>query len=147
MKLFTKLFTTKSLLAASLGLGITAMVPTVASAHERVEVIRYDRDDCDFTRDVSFDQLPYRVRCAVERVGGGNRIDTLQFVRKYDREFFRVVIDRPGCDTLFRIDREGHVISSEEVRHYAPAPPRYSDRDRWEHERDRHDRYDDGRRY
>jgi len=114
--------------SAALSLGVSAAVPQFAAADNwwGRDHVRYDhrddwRHDREFDRDISIREVPDRVMDTADRERRGRRIESVQFVRRDGREFYRFRIDDPGRhdrDMDVRVAPDGRLLSVEEAARY-----------------------------
>lgn len=130
----------KSLIASAvLALGVSAVMPTFASADWRGDRRddRYDRRDDwrhdydrhdhryndDFDREISLRDVPRNVLESVDRVRLG-RVEAVQFVHRNGNFFYRFRIDdrHPrDNDVNIRVSPGGKIMSIEEARQCDPG--------------------------
>src|SRR5258705_1776384 len=67
-----------------------------------------------FERYVRYDDLPREVRRTCDDERGRNEIRSIQFVRRDNREFYRVIVDTRGDDLAIRINNVGKLLSIDE---------------------------------
>jgi hypothetical protein len=136
--------------SAALALGVSAAVPSLTQAapwRDRDDV-RYredarfrdrydhrdrdyrdsrvsDRDDCrDFDVDVSLRDVPRAVLATADCERHGNRIESVQYVRRDGKLFYRVRLDDPGPrdrDVNLRIQPGGRLLSIQEAEQCDPG--------------------------
>lgn len=71
-----------------------------------------------FERYVRYDDLPREVRRTCDDERGRNEIRSIQFVRRDNREFYRVIVDTRGDDLAIRINNVGKLLSIDEVEDF-----------------------------
>jgi hypothetical protein len=131
----------KSLIASAvLALGVSAAVPTLASADWRHDDWRHDREiredirhdqwahdhryiDDDFDRNISIREVPRNVLDTADYERHGLRIESIQFVHRNGNFFYRFRLDGPGRhdrDINLRISPGGKLMSVEEAGRIDP---------------------------
>jgi hypothetical protein len=121
------------IISAAVALGTPAVIPTVAHADpDRSD--RYDRNDHrdrdyrdrhyrDFDEDIDMRDVPRDVRETARRESRGRRIESVQYVHRDGKFFYRFRIDDPGWrdrDTNIRVAPGGRLLSVEEAGRYDP---------------------------
>jgi hypothetical protein len=137
--------------SAALALGVSAVVPSMTQAapwrgdrddvryrddaryrdrydHRDREYRDYrvnDRDDCrDFDVEVSLRDVPRAVLATADCERHGNRIESVQYVRRDGKLFYRVRLDDPGPrdrDLNLRIQPGGRLLSIQEAEQCDPG--------------------------
>jgi hypothetical protein len=133
----------KNLIASAvLALGVSAAVPSLASADWRRDDYRRDGDwrvredirrdqwahdhryiDDDFDRNISLREVPRNVLDTAEYERHGLRIESIQFVHRNGNFFYRFRLDGPGRrdrDINLRISPGGKLMSVEEAGRIDP---------------------------
>jgi hypothetical protein len=64
---------------------------------------------------VKYEDLPRAVRNALDQQRGNHEVKKITDVSRNGREFYRAIIDTRGDDSVVRIDRNGRVLSREDV--------------------------------
>ena len=115
------------LVSAALALGVSAAVPSIAradygrgyrDADRRWERDRHDhgRYERDFDVNVSIRDVPHAVRHTIDDLRRGRRIESVQYVRRDGKYFYRFRVDARGHeDVNFRINPGGRLLSVQEV--------------------------------
>jgi hypothetical protein len=66
---------------------------------------------------VKYEDVPRAVRNAIDSERGRYDVKRIDHVRRDGREFYRATIDsKGGEDTVIRVDREGRILSRDEIR-------------------------------
>jgi len=112
------------LATAVLTLGTTAMIAAPAMAdwrhdHRYYPPTRYERSDRwgrDFDYNISLREVPRRVLDTLADVSRGRPVESIQYVRRDGRTFYRFRVDRRhDTDLSFRISPDGRVLSVQEA--------------------------------
>lgn len=90
------------LLLGGAGLNFLATLPALAASRDREEWVKYN-------------DVPKDVQRALDRERRNHDIKRIDYVVRNGREFYRAIIDERGDDLVVRVDREGRVISREDV--------------------------------
>jgi hypothetical protein len=119
--------------SAALALGVSAAVPGAARADYgrdyrdsgrdyRDGDRRWDRDrhdhrvERDFDVNVSMRDVPHEVRHTIDDLRRGRAIESVQFVKRDGKYFYRFRVDARGRDDVnFRINPAGRLLSVQEV--------------------------------
>jgi hypothetical protein len=121
--------------SAALALGVSAVVPSITQAapwrdrddaryrdrydHRDRDYRVIDRDDYrDFDVDVSLRDVPPAVLATADCERHGNRIESVQYVRRDGKLFYRVRLDDPSPrdrDVNLRIQPGGRLLSIQEA--------------------------------
>ena len=126
--------------SAVLALGLMSAVPSLANADDRRwdrgrddwrdrREVRYDRDyrddhrhySRDFDIDVPLSRVPRDVLRTVDRETRGRRIESVQYVSRDGKLFYRVRVDDPGRhdhDVNIRVQPGGRLLSIEEAERW-----------------------------
>jgi hypothetical protein len=121
------------LASAALALGVSAAVPSFARADygrdyrdsgrdyrdgdRRWERDRHDHHvERDFDVNVSMRDVPHEVRHTIDDLRRGRAIESVQFVKRDGKYFYRFRVDARGRDDVnFRINPAGRLLSVQEV--------------------------------
>jgi hypothetical protein len=79
---------------------------------------------------VKYEDLPKAVRNSLDRERGNHQVKKISSVSRNGRDFYRAIIDEKGNDSVVRIDKNGRVLSSEDVADVAVGNDRGVQRDR-----------------
>ncbi len=105
--------------AAALALGTSALLPSSSRADDRYDRWRdthSDRNERNVDYDIPMKDVPPRVRETLNAERRGREIESVQFVRRDGKEFYRFRIDRKhSADLSIRISPDGRLLSIEEA--------------------------------
>jgi hypothetical protein len=97
------------LMSAVIAGGVAGFAPTGGSV-----AFAKDRDGEEW---VKYEDVPRAVRNAIDSERGREEVKRIDHVNRDGREFYRATIDsRGGEDTVIRVNREGRIISRDEIR-------------------------------
>jgi len=124
------------MITAASGLALTTISPKFVQADPRPPVVRYDHDDRyrndhddryrsdhyrDFDENIDIRDVPRDVMRSVDRERRGRRIESVQYVHRDGKFFYRFRIDDPhprDRDMSIRITPDGKILSVEEAERY-----------------------------
>jgi len=117
------------MITAAAALAVASVSPRFVQADPyRQPAQRYDRDDRyrhdhyrDFDENIDIRDVPRDVMRSIDRERRGRRIESVQYVHRDGKFFYRFRIDDPhprDRDTSIRITPDGRILSVEEAEQY-----------------------------
>jgi hypothetical protein len=110
------------ILSAAVAMGVSSLAPGVVRADPwQHQSTRYDRFDTrhDFDENVEMKEVPKEVRETINRERHDRRIESIQYVHREGKLFYRFRIDDPhprDKDMSIRVAPDGRLLSVEEAQ-------------------------------
>lgn len=116
------------MMTAASAMAVAMISPKFVQADPRPPVVRYDHDDRyrsdhyrDFDENIDMRDVPREVRRAVDRERRDRRIESVQYVHRDGKFFYRFRIDDPhprDRDMSIRVAPDGRILSVEDAERY-----------------------------
>lgn len=107
----------KWILTGAITFGLAGIVAPLALTSPTFAASRAERERAkEFDDQIRYSDLPKPVKVTVDRERKNHEIKTFWHVRRDGKEFYRVVIDTKGDDTVIRMKPGGELLTEQDAR-------------------------------
>lgn len=107
----------KWILTSAITFGLAGVVAPLAFTNPTFAASRAERErEKEFDEQIRYSDLPKPVKATVDRERKNHEIKTFWHVRRDGKEFYRVVIDTKGDDTVIRMKPGGELLTEQDAR-------------------------------